>query len=81
MQRNVNFLQEQPDVPHFCIDRLPLELFHLFKVLGLTLNDKLKWQENVKTLVKKAAKRLYILSVLSRISVPLADFSPFTFLW
>ena len=63
----------KPDVPRLCINGLPLELAHWFKVLGLTLNDKLKWQENVELMVKKAAKRLYILRVLSRINVPSAD--------
>ena len=53
----ISFLQDQPDVPRLCIDGLPLELVHSFKVLGLTLNDKLKWQENIETLVKKAANR------------------------
>ena len=69
----ISFFQDQPDVPRLCIEGLPLELVHSFKVLGLKLNDKLKWQENVEILVKKAAKRLYILRVLSRISVPSAD--------
>ena len=69
----ISFLHDQPDVPRLCINGLPLELVHSFKVLGLTLNDKLKWQENVELVVKKAAKRLYILRVLSRINVPSAD--------
>ena len=49
----INFLQDQPDVPRLCIDGLPLELVQSFKVLGLTLNDKLKWQENVEIMVKR----------------------------
>ena len=69
----ISFLYDQPDIPRLCIDGLPLELVHTFKVLGLTLNDKLKWQENVEIMVKKAAKRLYILRVLSRINVPSVD--------
>ena len=69
----ISFLYDQPDILRLCIDGLPLELVHTFKVLDLTLNDKLKWQENVEIMVKKAAKRLYILRVLSRINVPSAD--------
>ena len=41
----ISFLQDQPDVPRLYIDGLPLELVNLFKVFGLTLNDKPKWQE------------------------------------
>ena len=43
----ISFLQDQPDVPRLCINGSPLELVHSFKVLDLTLNDILKWQENV----------------------------------
>ena len=63
----------QTRVPRLCINGSPIELVHSFKVLGLTLNDKLKWQENVEIMVKKAAKRLYILRVFNRIKVPSAD--------
>ena len=69
----ITFLYDQPNIPRLYVDGLPHELVHTFKVLGLTLNDKLKWQENIEIMVKKAAKCLYILGVLSRINVPSAD--------
>ena len=68
-----SFVQDQLDVPRLCINESPLELVHWFKVLCLTFNDKLKWQENIEIMVKKTAKRLYILHVFNRINVPSAD--------
>ena len=44
-----------------------------FKVLGVTLNKQLKWDDNIDLIVKKASKRLYILRVLRRSGVPSAD--------
>jgi hypothetical protein len=48
----ISFLQNQPDLPRLCIDWLPLDLVHSFEALGLTLNNKLKWKENVEIMVK-----------------------------
>jgi hypothetical protein len=45
-QMIISFLQNQPDVPLLCMG-LTLDLVDLFKALGLTLNKKLKWEENV----------------------------------
>ncbi|XP_068707230.1 fibropellin-1-like [Montipora foliosa] len=53
-------------------DRL-LDSVSSFKVLGVTLNNQLKWNDNMVTMVKKASKRLYILRVLRRYGVPPAD--------
>ena len=43
-----------------------------FKLLGVTFNDHLKWNDNVNILVKKASKRLYILRILRKSGVLLA---------
>ena len=54
-------------------------LVYSFKVLRLTLNDQPKWQKNIESMVRKAAKRLYILRVLSRINFPSADLTTIYF--
>ena len=36
------------------------------RILGLTVQDNLKWNEHVNHIVKKASKRLYMLGVLKR---------------
>ena len=69
----VCFLRDQPDIPSLYIDGKPLERLSVFKVLGITLNDQLKWNNHVEVMVKKASKRLYILRVLRRSGVPACD--------
>ena len=36
------------------------------RVLGLTIQDDMKWNEHVNNIVKKAGKRLYMLRILKR---------------
>ena len=55
------------------INDKPLDCVSSFKVLGVVINDQLKWQDNIDMIVKKASKRLYILRVLRRSGVPPAD--------
>ena len=62
----VSFACSENDIPRLLIDGLPLDLVSSFKILGLTMNNKLNWQDNTKALVKKASKRLYIIRVLQR---------------
>ena len=43
------------------------------KVLGVIIQDNLKWNQHVDATVKKAAKRLYFLMQLKRSHVPAKD--------
>ena len=55
------------------INNLPLEVVSSHKVLGLTMSNTLKWNDNTNDIVSKASKRLHILRVLKRVGVPPAD--------
>ena len=57
----ISFLRNEIAIPRLRIDELTLELVDSFKALGLTINNKLKWQNNTEAIVKKASKRLYML--------------------
>ena len=70
----VSFARSENDIPRLLIDGLPLDLVSSFKILGLTMNNKLNWQDNTKALVKKASKRLYIIRVLQRCGLSSNDF-------
>ena len=50
-----------------------LETVRSHKVLGLIMQNNLKWDEQIHSIVTKASKRLYALRVLSRGGVPPAD--------
>jgi hypothetical protein len=52
------------------VDEQPIEVVKSAKLLGLIFNDDLKWNDHVAGLhvhiVKKSAKRLYMLRLLKR---------------
>ena len=73
------FLRQSPNIVSLHINGNPLSIVSSFKILGVTLNDHLKWNDNVNILVKKASKRLYILRILRRCGVPSADLLPVFF--
>ena len=66
-------LKTKPVSPMLSINNLPLEAVLSYKVLGLTLCDTLKWNDNTNEIVSKASKRLHILRVLKRVGVPPVD--------
>ncbi|CAB3998779.1 RNA-directed DNA polymerase from mobile element jockey, partial [Paramuricea clavata] len=69
----VSFLRQSDNYTPLHINDQQLELVTSFKILGLTINNHLKWNDNVAIIVKKASKRLYILRVLRRSGIPPAD--------
>ena len=66
-------LSTKPAPPVISINNLPLESVKSYKVLGLTLSDTLKWNDNINEIVSKASKRLHILWVLKRAGLPPVD--------
>ena len=48
-----------------------------FKLLGLWVDDNLKWNTNTNHVIKKAAKRLYLLKVLKSYGAPEKDLMAF----
>jgi hypothetical protein len=77
MQRNseTKFLRQSLNIVSLHINGNPLNIVSSFKVLGVTFNDHLKWNDNVNILVRKS-KHLYILCILQRSGVPSDDLLP-----
>ncbi len=50
-----------------------IDVVRSVKILGVTLQSNLKWNEHINNIVKKASKRLYFLSQLKRAKVPSND--------
>ena len=69
----ISFLHDEVDTPQLCIENIPLEPVTSFKVLDVTLNNKLKWQENTAVIIKKVSKRLHIIRVLHRCGLSPSD--------
>jgi hypothetical protein len=54
-----------------------LERVPSYKLLGIWLEDNLKWTKNTEYIVKKARKRLYLLKVLKKYGAPSQDLLQF----
>ena len=66
----VNFQRALPDLAQLTIDGTSLETINSHKLLGLHIQNDLKWNEHVDIITKKAAKRLYIIRTLKSSGVP-----------
>ena len=55
----IDFRRNKTIIPLIVIDGQKLETVTAYKLLGLWVDDDLKWKSNAEYLVKKAAKRLF----------------------
>ena len=55
---------------HYHYNGSTIDVVRSVKILGVTLQSNLKWNEHINNIVKKASKRLYFLSQLKRAKVP-----------
>ena len=69
----ISFSRDSPQLPSVCIDGTPIKTIQSTKLLGLTINDTLTWNDHIEELVKKASKKLYFLIQLKRAHVPTSD--------
>ena len=69
----ISFSRDSPQLPRVCIDGTPIKTIQSTKLLGLTINDTLTWNDHIEELVKKASKKLYFLIQLKRAHVPTSD--------
>ena len=69
----VCFLRETPDLSPLLIDGHALEVVQSHKVLGLVIQNDLKWNDHIDSVVSKASKRSYIFRTLRCGGVPTED--------
>jgi len=69
----ISFSSDSPQLPGVCINGTPIKTIQSTKLLGLTNNDTLTWNDHIEELVKKASKKLYFLIQLKRAHVPTSD--------
>ena len=66
----IHFNKQEPDIPPVIIQGTPIERTNVAKLLGVSINDKLTWNEHVESIHKKANSRLHYLRLLKRAGVP-----------
>ena len=66
----ITFRHNSPKFPRALIDGLPIESVEKTKLLGVTINSSLTWNDHIEDLVKKAFRNLYFLVQLKRAQIP-----------
>ena len=69
----ISFARKIPDVPHIVIDGQDIERVPSCKLLGVTLNEKLTWDDHIDLLYKKCCQKLHFLTKLRRAKVSSMD--------
>ena len=72
-EMRICFLKDPIEFPHLKINDQQLELVTSHKVLGLVIQNNLKWNSHIESIVTKASKHLHILRVLRRGGVETND--------
>ena len=72
-EMRICYRRETPQLMQLDVDAQALELVSSYKVLGLIIQNNLKWNEHTSAVICKASKRLHILRVLRRGGVPSDD--------
>ena len=63
---HVCFRRNNPNFPPITVDDQPIKLVKSAKLLGVIFSEDLKWNDHVDYMVKKSAKRLYMIRLLKR---------------
>ena len=62
----IDFARKKHHFPPLTVDDMNVERVKSRCILGLTVQDNMKWNEHIHNIVKKASKRLYMLRLLKR---------------
>ena len=66
----VNFQRALSDLAQLTINGTSLKTINSYKLLGLHIQNDLKWDEHVDIITKKTTEHLYIIRTLKRSGVP-----------
>ena len=70
---HVNFLQNPVQLPQLSLDGEDLQVVDHMKLLGVEIQNNLGWDIQVKNMISRASKRLFILYVLRKYGAPAED--------
>ena len=73
----IDFRKDRTVIPAMKINDCVLERVSSYKLLGLWIDDDLKWKSNTEYVVKMAAKRLHFLKTLKGYNAPREDLKIF----
>jgi hypothetical protein len=66
----IGFSKSNPAPPSICIGNEMIERVTKFKLLGVTMQNDLKWKSHVQDIVKKESKRIYFVRSCKKANLP-----------
>ena len=66
----IDFRKEQTEIPKLKIGDQVVERVGSYKLLGLHIDDNLKWGAHTWSIIKQSRKRLYFLKLLKNYGAP-----------
>jgi hypothetical protein len=72
-ERRICYLKRTVEFQPLTIAGRELEIDQSHKALGLTIQNNLKWDEHIRSIIAKGSKRFHILSILRRSGILPAD--------
>ena len=70
---SVCFLRNMNPPTDFTLNDVQLNILSHPKLLGITIQDDLKWNLHVENIVSKASRKLYTLCILKKCKTPIED--------
>ncbi|KAK3515720.1 hypothetical protein QTP70_030164 [Hemibagrus guttatus] len=67
----VDFRKDPAPLPHVILCDSPVTSVESFRFLGTTITKELKWEQNIRSLTKKAQQRMYFLWQLTKFLLPM----------
>ena len=66
----ISFTDAVPEPPRLCIGNEPIERVNVFKLLGVSVQNNLKWKAHVEEITRRANKRLFRLRECRKWKLP-----------
>uniref|UniRef100_A0A669CDW9 Reverse transcriptase domain-containing protein n=1 Tax=Oreochromis niloticus TaxID=8128 RepID=A0A669CDW9_ORENI len=70
VEMTVDFRRHPSTLPPLTISDSPVSTVKIFKLLGTTISQDLKWETNINSILKKTQQRMYFLRQLGKYSLP-----------
>ena len=73
----IDFRVKKTEIPELQAEQSPISRVSSYKLLGVWIDNNLKWKTNTWALLKKSRKRLYFLKLLKNYGAPSKDLLAF----
>ena len=76
-EMQLDFRINKTEILSLTVDSITIKKVFTFKLLGVWIDDNLKWQTNTDRIIKKAVERLFLLKILKKYGASETDMKRF----